>query len=978
MSTPTLVNSVSATPGGTGGTTAAIDTTGADFLVMVVAWYVAPTTTPSDSKSNTWVGGTIQTVNNQSCRIFYSYNPTVGTGHTFTFSSASSIYPAIQVLAFSGLVTSATPFDQQNGNTNTSSTTIQPGSVTPTRNNELLIAGCCHEQASYTIDSGFTEAFDIAYSGSVNMGGSAAYLIQSALAAINPTFTLAGSSANNAAAIATFKAVPDFTLAADADGTIGANTVDSDTDAAYFDDCNDTPNGLSGDYIANNLAETSTTASLRLSDVPTDFDSIDSLVMIADVDSTGFVDDTCTLTAQVYDADTGGNALTDSQQIASHADSTRTQRTVNFGSLTGTKAQWNAAYLRLTWTYTKNTGPDNAQVRLYGHLFEGFYTAAGSPTTVTVSETFNLSDSVSRTVTVLRSVSSTLNLQDSVSRGAMALSRQTTDTLNLQDSVSRTVSALRVVSDNLNLQDLKSRSGTFNRNLSDTLNLSDSVFRSGVWKRWPVDSLEFSNPDLNYINRLNLSAESLNLQDSIAAALVGDLTILVSESLNTQDSVSRVVSALRSISETLNLSDSVQRKQAAFRVVVETLNKQDAVIRAVANLRSITESLSLSDAVFRQTSPNRVVSETLNLSDSVNRDVLAKRLLSENFNLTDSVTRTGQFLRSITESLELADSLTAELAGALEILVSETLNTQDSVSRTVAALRVVSETLNLSDTAIRQASIKRLVSSSLNLSDSTSRIASYFRLVSNSLNLSDSLARKASNLRSIADSLNTQDSIIRKSQAFRSLSDILNTQDSVNRVVQYLRVVSENLQLSDSYNIESQLATALEILVSENLQTQDSVIRTVVYLRQLSDLLSLSDAATRRQAAMRFLQDTLQASDSVERAATNLRRLSDTLNLADSLASPTMNFGLVISESLNNQDALQRTAQFLRVVSESLSWLESISSSGGGVEELYDHICVGTISLAAPSANSIALASPSANSITLSQPAANTISMQEC
>jgi len=194
-----LVNSVSVTGGGS--TSSAVDTTGADLLVAVLSYFSSSSKTLTDSKGNTWTQLTRRNQGSYSTQIIYSVNPTVGTGHTFTNPGGS--FPALMVAAFSDSNTTA-PFDVENGASKTSGTTLQTGSVTPSENNELLIAGIVHDKTGITIDSGFTELFDIAYSAGNYMAGGFGYKIQTTAGAENPTFTVA-SSGTAAAAIATFK-----------------------------------------------------------------------------------------------------------------------------------------------------------------------------------------------------------------------------------------------------------------------------------------------------------------------------------------------------------------------------------------------------------------------------------------------------------------------------------------------------------------------------------------------------------------------------------------------------------------------------------------------------------------------------------------------------------------------------------------------------------------------------------------------------
>lgn len=203
-----LVNSASAT-GENGGSTSSIDTTGVDLLILVVNEYVGgPHAGVSDSKSNTWVELTTQEGSNTQSTIYYCKSPTVGSGHTFTASGTAS-YIAVQVLAFSG-ADLTDPFDQQNG-ANTliygTTTSWQPGSITPSEDDELVISAICVDAADggMSVGSSFTLQESDPYAFAVNMGGYTAYKIQTAAGAENPTWSWSNAT-NAASVIASFKA----------------------------------------------------------------------------------------------------------------------------------------------------------------------------------------------------------------------------------------------------------------------------------------------------------------------------------------------------------------------------------------------------------------------------------------------------------------------------------------------------------------------------------------------------------------------------------------------------------------------------------------------------------------------------------------------------------------------------------------------------------------------------------------------------
>lgn len=207
MAITLVVNTAVGSPDGNNVTTSGVDTTGANLLVVVCSDSVfAAARGISDSKGNTWNSLTARLGSAIRVRIHYAWNATVGTGHTFSTTGAGLAYPAIAILAFAGVRTASTPFDQENGAApGTTGTSQQTGSVTPIENNEVLVAGVSFDPGSTeTINGGFTISNQVNVVASANEGVGAAYLIQTTLAAANPTWS--GSSVERATAIATFRA----------------------------------------------------------------------------------------------------------------------------------------------------------------------------------------------------------------------------------------------------------------------------------------------------------------------------------------------------------------------------------------------------------------------------------------------------------------------------------------------------------------------------------------------------------------------------------------------------------------------------------------------------------------------------------------------------------------------------------------------------------------------------------------------------
>lgn len=207
--TYSLVASTIATPGINGGDSpVGINTTSAGLIILPAGYYnqVSDAVANTDSKGNNYtIAGsrTAGAINGASSVIYYNSAPIVGGGHTFNVTGSQS-YPNFAALAYSG--SASTPLDQTNGQLSTS----QPGSVTPSEDNELFITIAAWNIGLDTsvpaIDSGFG-IVQTANSGAANnVGMGSASKVQTSLGAENPSWSGINGNPTLAIRIATFKA----------------------------------------------------------------------------------------------------------------------------------------------------------------------------------------------------------------------------------------------------------------------------------------------------------------------------------------------------------------------------------------------------------------------------------------------------------------------------------------------------------------------------------------------------------------------------------------------------------------------------------------------------------------------------------------------------------------------------------------------------------------------------------------------------
>jgi len=203
MSLGVISTAIARSTNSTSVTSGSIDTTGANLIVVAVNTYSVTTPTFTDSAGNTWTSLTSQGSGQARSQIFYCFDPTTSSTHTFSISGGT-IYPAVAVIALSG----AAAFDQENGASGSGSGSVAPGSMTPTEDDEIVVSTFSDSNVAGSVTatpSGFT-TLGALNATSLSEGIDLAYQIQTAAAARNPTWTFGSGQTSWAATGATFTA----------------------------------------------------------------------------------------------------------------------------------------------------------------------------------------------------------------------------------------------------------------------------------------------------------------------------------------------------------------------------------------------------------------------------------------------------------------------------------------------------------------------------------------------------------------------------------------------------------------------------------------------------------------------------------------------------------------------------------------------------------------------------------------------------
>ena len=193
---------------GNGITTDPNNITGATLIVVYVCTYPGSSErTPTDSTSNTYTALTDRTTGgNAGGRFWYKASPVTSSSWTLSVAGTEN-FPTAGYVAFTG--THTTPFDVENGAASAGVLSLATGSITPTQNNEVVVAGGCstaNQPGGISVNESMsTQAVVTNTPGGYTM--LLATKIQTTATAINPTFTFT-TSGNIVVGISSFKVAP--------------------------------------------------------------------------------------------------------------------------------------------------------------------------------------------------------------------------------------------------------------------------------------------------------------------------------------------------------------------------------------------------------------------------------------------------------------------------------------------------------------------------------------------------------------------------------------------------------------------------------------------------------------------------------------------------------------------------------------------------------------------------------------------------
>jgi len=215
---------------------------------------------------------------------------------------------------------------------------------------------------------------------------------------------------------------------------------------------------------------------------------------------------------------------------------------------------------------------------------------------LTLSENIGLTDVISKTTVWVKSLIETITPSDVLSK-ITAFGKTLSEIITAtEDWIITEINAFVItLTETLNLSDTLSKIKGIYKTLTETFNLTDILTKTSNWIKTFTETFTLSDIFNSVkVGLLNLS-ETIGFTDTLSKLTTWAKTF--SESTTISDSLSKVYGKLLILIETITLSDTITTIEKKILNLIETLNISDTLSKLTKWAKSLTEIAIVSDII---------------------------------------------------------------------------------------------------------------------------------------------------------------------------------------------------------------------------------------------------------------------------------------------------------------------------------------------------------------------------------------------
>jgi len=223
--------------------------------------------------------------------------------------------------------------------------------------------------------------------------------------------------------------------------------------------------------------------------------------------------------------------------------------------------------------------------------------------TRTLVENTSIGETLNRLYGAVRAIATqTTTISDALdyvkTGGANAFNRTLTETVNLSESLTRVFTGNRVLVENISTSESLTRLLSAFRTLVENTTISDSLNRVfGLIRALATQTVSISESLLRTVGLTRVIIETVSLSDLLArqTASIRSLT----DTTAVSEAIARIYGATRGLTDSIIISESLTKVKTVIKTLIETVNISESLARRFTGSRELIESIVVIDTLTK-------------------------------------------------------------------------------------------------------------------------------------------------------------------------------------------------------------------------------------------------------------------------------------------------------------------------------------------------------------------------------------------
>jgi len=521
------------------------------------------------------------------------------------------------------------------------------------------------------------------------------------------------------------------------------------------------------------------------------------------------------------------------------------------------------------------------------------------PPTMTQTETFSVSDSMSSQQTSVRTLTDVSTIVDVITP---MYQTSLLESVNMWDT--HTLSTISMHSEYFEFVDQVSMIGVVQKIFAELFQVTDQLL---LTKMKELSFYEMIEPvdAVNYISLVTQElSETISLQDTFQFLKVGIQVRTFVESIGITDDLLHVEMMFRTLIESQNISDMVNTVILKLVSFYEIMNLLDTLSSEIGYVVTFSESTIVEDMLSKHFE---------NIFEEFMQFVLYPTLveyeyfIGEDLDLIDTFSWKIRLLMIFDEILETSDILSYEKFGIKIQTLSETFGLIDVWSRIVSKQLTLTDIVQLEDVMVKARQFVLQNIETFQTLDALSYVELITVTLLDSVLVEDILSSIMQYIAIETETITLEDILSRSGVQVIGLDESIKVNDFVLHIILQIFILEESIVITDIL----QTVTKAIIYCKELVDVEDILSRTIQLIITTQEFLIVEDVFSSSGQYLKELLESMEIVDRLSVLARNLICFSEMLNVLDTI-SATGILHQTFSEIMQSKDILNvQTAVYL-------------------------------------------------------------------